>query len=481
MKKIIYILFLFLILCPYVGQGQDDPYDPYSIDYIGDDDLGESGSETITEDLFNKVLRSAFNDDHITIYLDLYGKVPVFDMMGNYLRFGKSFWRFNHTQYSENVANVYGGRWGRELKELGIDIKNFKFQSMGIQFLLFDAMHTIRAGTLVPLFFTPLTIKKLKLFGMRYDLEKEDVFKFKGFATTRFKEDVYSAHEGGVPIQDDDKVMYAGRVTVNPKANNYYLGASYINNKLRNGFYTDEGIKEDFLKNYMHGDLVAKSENYYGIDFQGDTGSIKFNAEYVYNLKDYYTVNKHTNYVGPTNVPYINSSTKSSKMQDSALVLSIQSKDILVDILKQPRFSLFLNGWYMGADYGARWAMDDDDDGWLDDSLLSDDPFFPYELDDNAQNDEPQAGVIYRQHNKNMNATPDYEEDFLLFYTDYYFTGTMVEEDANHNGIIDREENDLDPDYFYDLNRQGTMGILVQLLFNLVRSWPEDPTIAWSL
>ena len=55
--------------------------------------------------------------------------------------------------------------------------------------------------------------------------------------------------------------------------------------------------------------------------------------------------------------------------------------------------------------------------------------------------------------NRNNNATPDYFEPFLLYYVDPddFDYGT----DLNNNGVIDVREDDLKPDYPYDLNRTG--------------------------
>ena len=55
--------------------------------------------------------------------------------------------------------------------------------------------------------------------------------------------------------------------------------------------------------------------------------------------------------------------------------------------------------------------------------------------------------------NRNQNDLPDYEEAFLLFYVDpdEYVYGR----DWNHNGVADEREDDLEPDFPYQLGQEG--------------------------
>lgn len=55
--------------------------------------------------------------------------------------------------------------------------------------------------------------------------------------------------------------------------------------------------------------------------------------------------------------------------------------------------------------------------------------------------------------NENGNSSPDYLEPFLLYDSDppEYDYG----DDLNNNGVIDHREDDLEPDYPYDVDRQG--------------------------
>ena len=62
-------------------------------------------------------------------------------------------------------------------------------------------------------------------------------------------------------------------------------------------------------------------------------------------------------------------------------------------------------------------------------------------------------GDFIYDHNQNRNRIPDYEEPFLRFRSDRpeYLFGL----DLNHNGMIDRFENDLLPDYPYKRDHRG--------------------------
>ncbi len=55
--------------------------------------------------------------------------------------------------------------------------------------------------------------------------------------------------------------------------------------------------------------------------------------------------------------------------------------------------------------------------------------------------------------NRNRNAVPDYFEPFLLYDVDP--DDFAFGDDLNNNGVIDERENDVKPDYPYDLNRDG--------------------------
>ena len=98
----------------------------------------------------------------------------------------------------------------------------------------------------------------------------------------------------------------------------------------------------------------------------------------------------------------------------------------------------------------------DDDDSWPDagpgdrprhfgDKNSDPDGVFPGK-------DEDHDGIP--DTNRNQNDLPDYEEAFLLFYVepDEYVYGR----DWNHNGIVDEREDDLEPDFPYQLDQEGT-------------------------
>ena len=62
-------------------------------------------------------------------------------------------------------------------------------------------------------------------------------------------------------------------------------------------------------------------------------------------------------------------------------------------------------------------------------------------------------GDFINDHNQNRNLYPDYEEPFLRYRADRpeFLFGL----DMNHNGVIDRFENDLVPDYPYKRDHRG--------------------------
>ncbi len=62
-------------------------------------------------------------------------------------------------------------------------------------------------------------------------------------------------------------------------------------------------------------------------------------------------------------------------------------------------------------------------------------------------------GDFLNDHNQNANLIPDYEEPFLRFRSDrpQFLAGL----DMNHNGTIDRFENDEEPDYPYKRDHRG--------------------------
>ena len=62
-------------------------------------------------------------------------------------------------------------------------------------------------------------------------------------------------------------------------------------------------------------------------------------------------------------------------------------------------------------------------------------------------------GDLINDHNQNFNLIPDYAEPFLHFLSDRpeFLFGL----DMNHNGTVDRFENDLEPDYPYKRDHRG--------------------------
>ena len=86
--------------------------------------------------------------------------------------------------------------------------------------------------------------------------------------------------------------------------------------------------------------------------------------------------------------------------------------------------------------------------------------------DDNSKDfpgsSDPQAGVYpgldedndnIPDDDRNGNGIPDFQEPFLLFYSDPQ--EFVYGPDMNNNGVIDSRENDAKPDYPYDRDRRG--------------------------
>ncbi len=86
--------------------------------------------------------------------------------------------------------------------------------------------------------------------------------------------------------------------------------------------------------------------------------------------------------------------------------------------------------------------------------------------DDNSKDfpgsSDPQAGVYpgldedndnIPDDDRNANGIPDFQEPFLLFYSDPQ--EFVYGPDMNNNGVIDSRENDAKPDYPYDRDRRG--------------------------
>ena len=55
-------------------------------------------------------------------------------------------------------------------------------------------------------------------------------------------------------------------------------------------------------------------------------------------------------------------------------------------------------------------------------------------------------------------AFPDFEEPFLLYFSDPQEFVYGI--DLNNNGVIDERENDNKPDYPYDRDRKGLHGFV---------------------
>ena len=132
-------------------------------------------------------------------------------------------------------------------------------------------------------------------------------------------------------------------------------------------------------------------------------------------------------------------------------MLSVQDANYLsyTDLLNSP-FSVFPSfpGRYNNTVELSTVDDNDDRDRYPDDHFL----------DEFADNDGIFPGLDQDQDgrpdtNENGNNQPDYLEPFLLYDSDppEYDYG----DDLNNNGVIDHREDDLEPDYPYDVDRKG--------------------------
>lgn len=102
--------------------------------------------------------------------------------------------------------------------------------------------------------------------------------------------------------------------------------------------------------------------------------------------------------------------------------------------------------------------VDDDDD-------FNGVPEWPRPFQPNAQRAWPgydENGDFINDQNQNFNLVPDYAEPFLRYLSDRpeFLFGL----DMNHNGTVDRFENDLEPDYPYKRDHRGFNAYLKGLL-----------------
>ncbi|MBN1433672.1 hypothetical protein JW921_02860 [Candidatus Fermentibacterales bacterium] len=82
---------------------------------------------------------------------------------------------------------------------------------------------------------------------------------------------------------------------------------------------------------------------------------------------------------------------------------------------------------------------------------------------------------------RNNNGIVDYDDDFLMWEVDDDF---LRGEDWNNNGIRDREENDLEPDYRYPVDRQGMVssvewesGDILDLRYAGISAWADSEIV----
>jgi hypothetical protein len=106
---------------------------------------------------------------------------------------------------------------------------------------------------------------------------------------------------------------------------------------------------------------------------------------------------------------------------------------------------------YYGTPIPQRYELVDDDDD-LDALPEWQRPFQP-SSEGIAWPGYDENGDYLNDHNQNANFIPDYEEPFLRYRSDR--PELLAGIDMNHNGTIDRFENDEQPDYPYRLDHRG--------------------------
>ncbi len=531
MKRI--TLIFIVLLFPYIVLAQFDP--------LGGDIYG--GSYVLPPTLSGEALQAVINNviDEETLIkarAEVFGNRNIYDMFGNHIIYGIPLIMLNHTVNNYYLAESYGGTFREEFQFEPYETVWFKYLSAGIEFPINNYYNRIIMGGKVAMFFTPYTLKKLTLYGLRYDLklgnsgytvkstskkkkknkskkksyasgEKSYKFRLKAFATPKFREVSQYVYDIDEAININDRLFYAVRSKIDIgrtidfmpeilKGN--YLGVTYVHQQLRNGFHSDNGSFLEFLNSYINtngqnlklGDVVTKEATIYGVDFSGTIGNIKYNIEYDYNTREDHTIVKGGEVLNVDNTQYTSYTTVGEVINANALTVKLKDSNLLEDIVKEPKVALSVTYWNISDKYGASWAVDDDDDkdAYLDEDLTRVDSYFPYEVGDEYFN-EPQSAVIYSEYNKNDNKIPDYKEDFMLFDCDRYFTASpLFFEDINNNGIMDYEENDLDPDFPYDRDRTGTKGyvritpfnwgnFIIGGVYNKMISQPTNTTVSF--
>ncbi len=505
MNKKTYILILVFLLCPLIIYAEF--FETLNDEYLFD----EERPETITDRVIAPIV-GYFSDDMV-VKIDLQQNNRIYDMFGNFLYFGRPWFDVHVTRFEDNRAIIYTGQGPWWLR---IDDDQLKRGNIGTEITMFGLIHRFRPGT-SPLMFTPMTLKKFKLYGLRWDIKTmEESVKLKTFCTTEFEENNFyedntvTKEDGGQEERQTgmDKMLFAGRLILNlgelhedmPEIlEGQQLGVSMVNNQLKNGFYDDyTGEMKDFWDEYSRpekpkgyddrpwdrytineGFIIIEQETLVGSDISGELEAYKYYLEYVYNYRlDHVVTEAIKSNFGKADY-LIKDHMTTNKTEANAWLFALHSEDA-IKISDDFKFEICAYAWHVDTGYldthgldavspynGPTWAMDDDDDNdhWADENPSSADGYFPFHW--SGGNDEPQAGVIYQKYNRNMNHIPDYKEDFLLFWIEQYFEKTMVLEDANNNGIMDYDENDFDPDFPFDRDRQGFKGYVGMNPYNL--------------
>ena len=222
------------------------------------------------------------------------------------------------------------------------------------------------------------------------------------------------------------------------------------------------------LKTYTFNYGFPSANHNFGLESEFDLLGIKFKGGLFFNLGIQQAPRKNAEYSYTfANAFYL----QGSKAQGDLSLFGAAYRcapDYHTDLFTTSRTnweSRFVNRWIYAV-------VDNDNDDFYT-------PWMRYVYDGYVQPYESPTSY----YDKNLNLVPDYFEDFLLFkvFPDIFNEG----DDYNNNGFIDKNEDDLLPDYNYRENLEGVRGEvsykifkgLVGTAFGRYEDLPSSPDI----
>jgi len=400
----------------------------------------------------------------------------VYNNMGDRLISGVELFTF-FTAKSNDREESIGGLYRRQLSGGIAERSVYKNANVGLSFDSGNVFSDVVAGNRLSLAFAPYVLNRVQnVLGVKWDFklhdgdDKDDIY-FSSFFTPVFRPDGSENDESSDSegIEPEDQLFLAGRLVLRPAgllkrisgleeknfsvAEDLHLAVSYVHTGLRNGLKNSGGSESAFANTYGIGSLVNKYEAILGLEVNGKHGGTTYDFAAAFNSKDTYVVDDR-------NLDQQNEFVRQNTSNKQAYIFWIGGTGVPFTKLLKKSLIFDFRLWDIDPGYGAAFAIDDDDDndGWRDDNK-DNDGYFPYQEADTDW-DEPNTGVLSSVLNRNANAVPDYLEDFLVFNVDRRFSPEIQYEDLNFNGVYDREENDKDPDFPYDIDRQGFFGAI---------------------